>query len=122
MIYYTSSTGTIIGGTSGDNIGSLQTITHIPSGADYAIYVDDATATSLNPNNQPGTYSFTNVVADKVYTVPTATGTFSFVELPQAQQLSNAQSAQINLLRQGYIQTISQGFQYTFNTATPTTT
>lgn len=121
MIYYTSSTGTIIGGTSATSQSQLQNITHIPSGCDYAIYVDDTTVSSLNPSNQPGTYSFTGVTAGATYTVPTATGTLQFTALSQAQQLTNAQAAQINLLRQGYTQTIASGFQYTFNTATPTT-
>ncbi|EPZ47619.1 hypothetical protein [Alicyclobacillus acidoterrestris] len=107
MIYYTSSSGTIIGGTSGSD---LTGITHLPSGADYAIYIDDAAVSAANPNNLPGTYTITNIVAGQKYTVPTATGTLTFTPLSEAEQLALAQTAQSSLITQGYNDTLAQGF------------
>lgn len=113
MIYYTASNGTIIGGTAGSDLSG---ITHLPSGADYAIFVNDATVNGLNPSNAPGTYSFTGVTAGPTYTVPTASGTLTFTEQSAADQLSNAKTAQITKLRQGYVQTMASGFNFTIGT------
>lgn len=108
MIYYTSASGQIIGGTAGSD---LTGITHLPSGSEYAVFIGDGDVESANPNNEPGTYTITNLTPAQVYSVPTATGTITFTAQPASEQLASAQQAKLSQLQVSFGQSLYQGFQ-----------